>query len=122
MNDPASETEITAFWENLRRFYRSGEKAIEDNTGKLSSLLSVLDESESKYPYLPSEKKGLSIEAGSMAPFQMLNHVLTEHQKENRKKFKGRRPLFFIIAVPKSIRHGRSLLVMSKLSFLFRSM
>jgi len=90
VDDPASEAETTAFWKKLRNFYRSGEKVSKDKTAKLSSLLTVLDTSEPKYPYLPNGEKSPPIEEDSRTPFHLLNHVLSAHQKENRKKFKGR--------------------------------
>ena len=89
VDEPAPKAEVELFWKKLRQFYRTGEKV--ENQKKLSSpLLSLLEDSEENYPFIVGEKKETSIGFEPQAPLLMLNQLLTEHQGENRKKFKSK--------------------------------
>lgn len=91
VEEAASVDKMKEFWKKLRHFYRTGEKAGDEKHGTLSSaLLKLLDETKSGYPYVPEDEKGVSIEFGSNTPLSMLDYLLSAHQKENRRKFKGR--------------------------------
>ena len=91
VEDAAPEKETKEFWKKLRQFYRTGEKAGDEMSGTMSSaLLNLLGDAKAIYPYVPNDEKGISIELGSNTPLHMLDYLLSAHQKENRRKFKGR--------------------------------
>ncbi len=88
IDDPASKTETELFWKRLRHFYRTGEKANDNQQDHLSAALSgLLKDSVSNYPY--QIHPGLAMDLDENTPFHMLQHILTEHQKDNRKNFKS---------------------------------
>jgi ferredoxin len=91
VEEAAPEDETKEFWKKLRHFYRTGEKAGDEKPGTMSSaLLKLLDNAKAEYPYVPRDEKAVSIELGSNTPLSMLDYLLSAHQKENRRKFKGR--------------------------------
>ncbi len=89
VNAPASAEDSVAFWAKLRNFYRTGEKAATGKEEKMTTALLSLLENDIHYPFQPDGENSASIEYGTDTHFRILNHLLTEHQKESRKKFKN---------------------------------
>ena len=87
----APESEVKEFWKKLRYYYRAGEKPVDESAGKLSSALqNVLGVTNDAYPYCIDDEKKVTVELGTTTPLHLLDHLLSEHQKDNRKKFKNR--------------------------------
>jgi ferredoxin len=91
-SDPATESETLAFWKNLRNFYRTGQQPDHQEKSFSSALLSLLDDNASRYPFTLGDdsKKITTIELEEKTPFYLLDYLLTEHHKENRKSFKAK--------------------------------
>jgi hypothetical protein len=88
-SDPAPEEEMQAFWKKLRHFYRTGEIFQTPQMPASSALLSLLDDSPSPYPFsMGNGPVQTTIELEEKAPFLLLDFLLTQHHKENRKSFK----------------------------------
>ncbi len=88
-NSPASEKETRAFWKKLRHFYRTGEKPKGENVSGLSgALVFALEDGADRYPFKPLGEEGPEIGFGPKAPFQLIDILLNEHQKESRAKFR----------------------------------
>ncbi|MEO9474048.1 MAG: ferredoxin [Cyclobacteriaceae bacterium] len=90
VDDPASETERKAFWRTVRHFYRTGEKA-NDVTGKgmTSALAKLITREKLAYPFSPDGDHKTTIDLTTDAHMRLLNHLLSAHQKQNRKRFKS---------------------------------
>ncbi|WMN11009.1 hypothetical protein QYS49_36835 [Marivirga salinae] len=88
-SDPAPEEEMQAYWKKLRNFYRTGEIFHAPQKPASSALLSLLDDSPSPYPFsMGNSAEKTTIELEEKAPFYLVDFLLTQHQKENRKSFK----------------------------------
>ncbi|MGM0580530.1 MAG: hypothetical protein ACQETL_07615 [Bacteroidota bacterium] len=88
-SDPAPEEEMQAYWKKLRHFYRTGEIFHASQKPASSALLSLLNESPSPYPFsMGNGAEKTTIELEEKTPFFLLDFLLTQHHKENRKSFK----------------------------------
>ncbi|MGK7390811.1 MAG: ferredoxin [Candidatus Cyclobacteriaceae bacterium M2_1C_046] len=86
--NPAPEAEMKDFWKKLRHFYRTGEKPSGDERYLSSALLHLLENGDSPYPYiLGNGEKAIVFEEN--APFYFFDHLLSKHQKANKRAFKN---------------------------------
>ncbi|MFT7589870.1 MAG: ferredoxin [Limisphaerales bacterium] len=91
-SDPATETETQSFWKNLRNFYRTGKQSDDQGKALSSALLGLLDDNENKYPFIlgkDGEANSTAIELEEKAPYYLLDYLVAEHHKGNRKSFKA---------------------------------
>jgi len=90
-SDRASEEEMQSFWKKLRHFYRTGQKPDDQEKQMSSALLNLLDDGKYGYPFVLGNdaEKATTIELDKKAPFFLLDQLLAEHHKENRKLFKA---------------------------------
>lgn len=86
--NPAPEEEMQAFWKKLRHFYRTGNKPSGDEIYLTSALLPLLEDGKEPYPYnLSDSKKSILLEENT--PFYLIDHLLSSHQKANKRSFKN---------------------------------
>ncbi len=97
VEESASDEAMIEFWKKLRHFYRTGEKpGLLSGNAKagMKDLFplgaEVFNPEDNPYPYQADKEEDTIVEPGSEALFKTLDHLLNEHQKENRKKFKTR--------------------------------
>jgi hypothetical protein len=85
----ADKDELDRFWQQVRHYYRSGEKQPEHHPATVQSLFRfILDQEQSPYPFRIDAAK--AIEFCPEMPLVMLEQILVEYEKNNKKVFMER--------------------------------